>query len=453
MAGKNVQDFGAVGDGITNDISSIQSAVNSYPSGATGGIFFPSGTYDFGGSTYNPGSRSIIAEYDPGASRTNTVSFGAAYPARAGEWEGLTRVERVARADRGSPQVGDAVCEFKAIELYGGNSAGAAIRWDYRSSNHPGDGFDILQTRAGTWNRVNNQTGGCGMLDWSVAISPDIANNTTLWAQVVAEWNIVNRGSDYTQAWPTRNDAAAQAGQFTVVHLLVPESSNFQQGGETYDAYAGTVYAHSADIHDKNNDDFAMFWIAMSVEPNAIRGGGVSVSLCGNARAGSQHDPLAAIRVQNRHTHGITMVDAVFSGNAIETPGFAVDGEGEISGTSAVLEATGSNTEATLSAAAGFSTLINLKRNQVSRIAMGMNPLDDLEIYSYNTDGSFRDIAARVERSSGVLKALKGFVQGALTSLPILAPGQSCTVMSGTGLTIYYYDSSSILHSKTLSWD
>jgi hypothetical protein len=39
----NVLDFGAVGNGITNDTTAIQNAINSAPSGSS--VFFPSGTY------------------------------------------------------------------------------------------------------------------------------------------------------------------------------------------------------------------------------------------------------------------------------------------------------------------------------------------------------------------------------------------------------------------------
>src|SRR5882724_10858014 len=41
----NVRDFGAVGDGITDDRAAIQAAIDNAVSNNIGGILFPAGTY------------------------------------------------------------------------------------------------------------------------------------------------------------------------------------------------------------------------------------------------------------------------------------------------------------------------------------------------------------------------------------------------------------------------
>jgi hypothetical protein len=49
----NVKDFGATGDGVTDDTAAIQAAINYFPNGANGTIIFPNGTYNISSTIFN----------------------------------------------------------------------------------------------------------------------------------------------------------------------------------------------------------------------------------------------------------------------------------------------------------------------------------------------------------------------------------------------------------------
>ena len=72
----NVKDFGAVGDGITNDTTAIQNALNSMTSGGT--LFFPAGTYLLNTLTIPNTSQKAIKLSGVGSWTVNgTTGYGA----------------------------------------------------------------------------------------------------------------------------------------------------------------------------------------------------------------------------------------------------------------------------------------------------------------------------------------------------------------------------------------
>lgn len=70
-AAVNVKDFGAIGDGVTNDAAAIQAAINSLAAG--GVIYFPIGTY-LCGSGLTIANNNVSLEFSNGAALTYTTA-------------------------------------------------------------------------------------------------------------------------------------------------------------------------------------------------------------------------------------------------------------------------------------------------------------------------------------------------------------------------------------------
>jgi hypothetical protein len=108
---KNVKDFGAVGDGTTNDTTAIQNAVNWTTTANRGVIFFPPGTYNITAPiTYNyDGELSIIFR---GVGRLSKLT---------GNFAGY-----ILDRSNNNPTSGVRVVEF--LEISNSNAAGGGVR-------------------------------------------------------------------------------------------------------------------------------------------------------------------------------------------------------------------------------------------------------------------------------------------------------------------------------------
>ena len=86
----SVKDYGAKGDGVTDDTAAIQSAIAAINSGASNQLFFPTGVYRIT-SALNPITQNRVVVYGQGprqtyinqASNSNTFTFASTTPATA----------------------------------------------------------------------------------------------------------------------------------------------------------------------------------------------------------------------------------------------------------------------------------------------------------------------------------------------------------------------------------
>lgn len=79
----NVQDYGAVGDGITDDTSAIQSTINACSSAGGGTVYFPAGIYIVGGALQNitgANAQLILPDIDADTDQQLSIKFLGAFP-------------------------------------------------------------------------------------------------------------------------------------------------------------------------------------------------------------------------------------------------------------------------------------------------------------------------------------------------------------------------------------
>jgi hypothetical protein len=87
----NVKDFGAVGDGVTDDTAAIQAAINSVSSGQKIEIFFPRGNYIINGTlTYNQRFISFVLDEAALLSGSGTVN---GYTFASTNWQFVKRIK------------------------------------------------------------------------------------------------------------------------------------------------------------------------------------------------------------------------------------------------------------------------------------------------------------------------------------------------------------------------
>jgi hypothetical protein len=127
---KNVKDFGATGDGGTDDTAAIQAAVDATSGANRGTIFFPAGTYKLLSSvTYNYNGNLAIEFVGEGAASSIQGAFNGYMFDRH-------------NVNSGSPNYTNGLIGFRGLSMNNGNNAGGgAIRMGSTNGGYVRDCF------------------------------------------------------------------------------------------------------------------------------------------------------------------------------------------------------------------------------------------------------------------------------------------------------------------------
>jgi hypothetical protein len=204
----NVLDFGAAGDGATDDLAAFRAAEAAIPPHARGTIFVPGRhIYYLGGFLAETGGRTIEVKADIGAAFTGP---GGIY---------------VTRFDRATSDIGPWATDIQSAAggqigpqldvVNNGRIAGIGRRFNYLALGaSTGGGGDIADYNINQWDGLN---GAQAFGRWDVAISPVATMaGTAAWGLVNSEMNPVNRGPD--RGWtPTRGQNQTWTGALQIV--------------------------------------------------------------------------------------------------------------------------------------------------------------------------------------------------------------------------------------------
>jgi hypothetical protein len=306
----NVADFGAVGDGVTDDKAAFEAARDSVPTGSRVKIVIPGA--DGGGnrsyvisSAIATNGRVVSWEFEPGATVVGDIRQLLTWPTRFAD----TRISGVSRkysSQAPDASLGDVSHELVEMGRGGSTAAGYGIRWNY-SSTFFGSGFDLAHGIVAVWNRSAGQDGGTGFASWLVAISPLVGGPTTRSATCVAEWNVVNRHAD--SGWSKRRSTLPN---WCGIHQIVPEGKTFGLPGQAFDILFGTVYTRSSSL---KNDGFpARFHNAILLEPNSLTASGRFIYASGrDSLFDASQTPVAVIEADDDWQRGFSTRRAAFT--------------------------------------------------------------------------------------------------------------------------------------------
>jgi hypothetical protein len=297
----NVKDFGAVGDGVTDDKAAFEAARDSIPSGGRSIIIVPAPNGDNSYLISSPiatNGRLIHWHFLAGASIVGGSLGKFTFPTRNTEY-GATGGRREFSAQAPDAVLGEASHEYREINGGGSTTQGYGVRWNYLSDAF-GSGFDIAHGIIGVWNRNTGQDGGYGLTSWQVAIAPINGGATTRWGMFTAEYNAVNRHADH--GWSKRRSTLHN---WIGIHQIVPEAQLFAQAGTSYDILFGTVYTRSTDL--KADGYPARFHNAILCEPNTITAAGRFIYASGrDSDVDASQTPVAVLEADDDWQRGIS---------------------------------------------------------------------------------------------------------------------------------------------------
>lgn len=320
---RNVLDFGAVPDGVTDCQPAFLAARNSIPSGSAGEILVPRvegavNRYYLSASIAGQTDNFVRWVYDDGVITVNSPGSTTASMGRVSGneyWrDSKTSQSRSiqVKSDRDTSN-GNSVYEWLQVENNGPNS-GNGRRYGYVSNGYGEDTFDIAQFTVARWERVAGAgRAGQQLAEWLVAISPtlpDLDNNR--YGTFVAEWNTVNRGPD--TGWSKRRSTL---DQWTGFLQIVPEGSIFESptGGTAGNITFGLVFTWGQG-GDGGRGYVPRMYTPILGEPNSVHNTGRAIFWSGDDGSDTlpgSGPPVAVLEADDNWQWGVKTNGATFT--------------------------------------------------------------------------------------------------------------------------------------------
>lgn len=293
----NVRDYGATGNGVTDDRQAFLDAIASIPPGGSAPIYVPPGVWNITGQITTT-DRAPVFLIDPGASFIQTnLNFTFQQPIRIERWVG--RAKRSQNFSATPDRTMSAMHEYVDLRNTG-TTAGYGWRWDY-SSNAVSAGFDIAHGVICSWDRTAGQDGGSGLAQWLVARSPQVGGADTRWAVFCTEMNAVNRHADH--GWSKRRGVLPN---WVVIAQFVPEASTLGSPGVAYDILAGAMFSRSSS-NKASDGKPARMHNGILLEPDSITPAGRFIYASGRTTLLAEADtPVAAFEIDDWWQRGFS---------------------------------------------------------------------------------------------------------------------------------------------------
>lgn len=122
----SIKDFGAIGDGVTDDTAAIQASLDAVHSGGYGGVYAPAGIYLTGEINW-PGNNITLRGAGSGYSYNSSFTPRTIFKAKAGTTIVFDLVQTGAAEDRTGNHLVDLKIDGNSIASYGIKCAGANI--------------------------------------------------------------------------------------------------------------------------------------------------------------------------------------------------------------------------------------------------------------------------------------------------------------------------------------
>lgn len=253
----DVLDFGAKGDGSTDDLAAFQRAAASVPINTPVRIYAPGAgrNYFLSASFTESAGRAVTVMADPGATFSGP---GVVYVSRFDHNSTANGPYATEIQSTAGGQIGP----YTVIANTGANSATGRRLYYHSTGAGTGGGGDIGDQSIAQWEALSGGQQGFG--NWNVAVTPPtpVSDTTTRWGIFNNEFNIVNRGPD--RGWAaTRGALQTWAG----VSQMVPSGGGFA-GNTGTNALFGLLFANEGVANAAGI--FPKFHNGLLAEPDSI---------------------------------------------------------------------------------------------------------------------------------------------------------------------------------------